>query len=51
MPFRTPAVEISLAAPAKTDIKTDIAKKLHRHGNYASRDDNPLLGKIVGERL
>jgi DoxX-like family len=50
-PFRTPAVEISLAAPARTDVKTDIAKKLHGHGNCASRDDNPLLGKIVGERL
>jgi hypothetical protein len=50
-PFRTPAVEISLAAAAKTDVKTDTAKKLHRHGNYASRDDNPLLGKIVGGRL
>jgi hypothetical protein len=36
---------------AKADVKTDIAKKLHRHGNYASRDDNPLLGKIVGGRL
>jgi hypothetical protein len=22
-----------------------------QHGNCASRDDNPLLGKIVGERL
>jgi hypothetical protein len=42
---------VSLAALAKTDVKTDIAKKLHRHGNYGSRDDNPLLGKIVGERL
>jgi hypothetical protein len=49
--FRTPAVETSLAAPAKADVNRDIAKKLHRHGDYASRDDNPLLGKIVGERL
>jgi hypothetical protein len=36
---------------AKADVKTDIAKKPHRLGNYASRDDNPLLGKIVGGRL
>src|ERR1700746_1295388 len=33
-----------------TSIRTS-PKGLHRHGNCASRDDNPLLGKIAGERL
>ena len=29
--FRTPAVETSLAAPAKADVNRDIPKKLQRH--------------------
>jgi hypothetical protein len=42
---------VALAAPARADVDTDFANKLHGYGIYGQRDYNAWLAKITCKRL